>query len=113
MLFKRFDVTLNTVLIDDDVIERPSYISVGDWQSFWGNALDAADGEGWNEGYDEGYKEGLNAADDEHRADIAHLESEHEREISRLESQIEETESEAYERGRRDGIIEGRLDSSL
>ena len=106
MLFKRFDVTLNTVLIDDDVIERPSYISVGDWQSFWGNALD-------NEGYDEGYKEGLNAANEEHRADIAHLESEHEREVSRLESQIEETESEAYERGRRDGIIEGRLDSSL
>lgn len=113
MLFRRFDVTLNKVLIDDDVIERPSYISVGEWQNFWEKALEASDGEGWDEGYDEGHKDGLNAADEEHRVNISHLESEHEREISRLESQIDDAESEAYERGRRDGIIEGRLDSSL
>jgi len=105
MLFKRFDVTLNTVLIDDDVIERPSYISVGDWQSFWGNALDAADGEGWNEGYDEGYKEGLNAADEEHKADIAHVEYEYEKRISRLEDNISESE-DAYERGYRQGLLD-------
>lgn len=110
MLFKRFDVDVNWVQIDDDVIPRPAYISVSEWQGFWEACRE---GDTWQEGYDIGYQTGLSEGDKEHRDDIAHLQGEHEREISRLEAQIDDAESEAYERGRRDGIIEGRLDSLL
>lgn len=61
MLFKRFDVDVNWVQIDDDVIPRPAYICVGDWLWFWDSVKEG----GYNEGFADGYKEAKGRDDDE------------------------------------------------
>lgn len=61
MLFKRLDILPNSVQIDDDILERPPYISVSDWEWFW----DSAKFGSYNEGYRDGYKEGKGDEDDE------------------------------------------------
>lgn len=61
MLFKRFDISPNDVQIDDTTIERPFYISVGDWEWFW----DSTKFGSYNEGYKAGYRDGKGDEDDE------------------------------------------------
>jgi len=113
MLFKRFDVSHTHVLIDEDVIPRPAYIGSSQWIEFWQEASDAQDRGGWQAGFDAGFEEGKMEAAEDNKEEIASIELEHERELSKLEGQLNDIEEEAYARGHRDGIIDGRLDSSL
>lgn len=97
MLFKTFDVNVNWVQIDHDVIPRPAYIGAGQWMTFWEEAAAIGDDTGWKDGYDEGYKDGLNAAEDEHKADIARIEDECDNRIANLEEEIAALEDELSE----------------
>ena len=45
MLFKNFDIDGDFVLIDDQKVFRPSYISVSSWYDFWDFAPEANDSE--------------------------------------------------------------------
>jgi chromosome segregation ATPase len=106
MLFRNLDVTPNTVQIDEDVVERPSYVSVGQWTEFWENAKD-------EHSYDAGYEEGLA----ESKRELDELESEKEAledEIADLQKKVNDLEAELndtlnrfdkeYDRGFQDGL---------
>lgn len=97
MLFKRLDILPNSVQIDDDILERPSYLSVSEWQNFWEACRE---GDTWQEGYDTGYRAALANAEEDHKAEIDHLESEHAREIAQLEDRLEGEYDAGFEAGR-------------
>ncbi len=111
MLFKRFDVDVNWVQIDDDVIPRPSYISAGQWIEFWENAAS-----------EKNYQMGLDDASQNYREELSDLEAENGRledENNKLNREVLEAEEEAndqcnradkeYERGYKDGLEEAKF----
>lgn len=112
MLFKRFDVSHTHVQIDEDVIPRPAYIGASQWVEFWENAYSEASYDAGYEDATEKYREEISELEDENKELQSDLEK-YEKEVADLERQVNEIEDEAYERGHRDGIVAGRLDSSL
>jgi len=88
MLFKRFDVSHTHVLIDEDVIPRPAYISVFQWVEFWERTRD-------EKTWQRGFEEGADAANGE----IEYLEDK----LTELTSEVDVIKLKAYERGWTDG----------
>ena len=101
MLFRTLDVTPNTVRIDEDVIERPSYMSVGQWTEFWENAKD-------EHSYDVGYEEGLDESKRE-REDLKDEKEALEEEVYDLEKQLSRLEDDLAEKDREIASLENRL----
>lgn len=108
MLFKQFDINANDVIIDGVALERPSYLSAGQWIAFWEACERCQDGEDWQEGFEAGQEDAKESIHDL------------EEEVSRLEGELIDAKAwvdadrkEEYRRGHADGVIAGRLDSSL
>lgn len=39
-LFKTFDVNIDSVQLDDQLIKRPDYVSIMQWTEFWGEGFE-------------------------------------------------------------------------
>lgn len=85
MIFKTYHIDFDKIVIDDQIINKPTYLSPNQWFSFW----DFPSSVEYEEALDKAYQEGLEENEKEHEKELENLENQFFKQLERLENRIE------------------------